>query len=204
MKKFLCFVGGLCIGSALTYFLMEKKFKEDLDKEVEEIRDIYRRRTERSEHERDTVRAEASEPEERNEDHKGPVSHPSPTVSENYTHYREIASIYTPNDAPPPSESNGEIEYLTPNDFALSGRGEYDKVTLIYYEDDDTLADEFGDIVETPMQELLGPDILKRFGEYEEDVAYVRNPFVMTDYEVCLEHKAFGKAMYNDSPTDDE
>lgn len=61
----------------------------------------------------------------------------------------------------------------------------HDKVTLTYYEGDDTLADETEEII-ADVSETIGDEALKCFGQGSDDpdVVYVRNERLGIDYEV--------------------
>jgi hypothetical protein len=61
----------------------------------------------------------------------------------------------------------------------------YEKVELIYYADK-VLADENDEIVEDH-DDILGPDALKHFGEYEEDSVCVRDDARKRDIQVLLD-----------------
>lgn len=71
-----------------------------------------------------------------------------------------------------------------------NGEG-FTDATLEYYEDDDVLIDEDGEIVVDP-EELVG-DALCHFGEStdKKDVAIVRNFDTMCDYEILRIHGSF-------------
>lgn len=72
--------------------------------------------------------------------------------------------------------------------------GEYDDyrvITLLYFTDH-ILADHDGNIVSREeADELLGPDALDRFGEYEEDAVHVRNDARKCYYEVLMEGRLY-------------
>ncbi|MBQ8237884.1 MAG: hypothetical protein IJZ39_07050 [Oscillospiraceae bacterium] len=72
--------------------------------------------------------------------------------------------------------------------------GEYDDyrvITLLYFADH-ILADHDGNIVSREeANELLGPDALDRFGEYEEDAVHVRNDARKCYYEVLMEGRLY-------------
>lgn len=66
--------------------------------------------------------------------------------------------------------------------------GEYEKITLTYYSDG-VLADETDEEVENA-DKIVG-DFAEHFGEFEEDVVYVRNEARATDYEICKDNQTF-------------
>lgn len=75
---------------------------------------------------------------------------------------------------------------ISPEEFVQDKR-EYDKITLEYYDDGFLVEEVSGDIV-NDISTAVGYESLNKFGEYEEDVAYVRNDIFETDYEIIRQH----------------
>lgn len=69
---------------------------------------------------------------------------------------------------------------------------EFDKITLYYYELDDTLTDESEEVIPN-VEELIGIDALSEFGgeSGSHDIVYVRNPQYGADYEVIRLTKSY-------------
>ena len=92
--------------------------------------------------------------------------------------------------------NNGDsaIYVITTEQFSEE-RPEYDKLTISYYEDDDTLADENEDPIADPVS-LIG-DALENFGEGSDDpqVVYVRNERISIDYEVIRLSKSYASTV---------
>ena len=65
----------------------------------------------------------------------------------------------------------------------------FDKVTLFLY-DDGVLCSEEDEII-TNVAATIGEESLRRIGEYEPDVVYVRNERDSTDYEVIRQYRDF-------------
>jgi hypothetical protein len=72
----------------------------------------------------------------------------------------------------------------------------YDKSTIYYYEDDDTLADENDEVIGDVFG-VIGDDALSSFGEGSNDpeVVYVRNDKMQIDYEVIRLSKSYGETV---------
>ena len=77
---------------------------------------------------------------------------------------------------------------ISDDDFLLTNR-EYDKITLVFY-DDGVLSTEDGTVVEDVVY-ILGPKWMSQVGKYEEDVAYIRNDTVGSDYEIIIQHRNY-------------
>ena len=72
---------------------------------------------------------------------------------------------------------------ISPDNFG-DGEYDYELVSLVYYEGDDTLVKQ--DEVIHNIDDVIGLDSLMHFGDYEDDVVHVRNDRLKTDYEVFL------------------
>ena len=68
---------------------------------------------------------------------------------------------------------------------------DYEKLSLYYYDEDDTLIDDRDDIIPN-IYELIG-DALTRFGEgsNDPDIVYVRNEAMACDYEIGRYYKRY-------------
>ena len=83
-----------------------------------------------------------------------------------------------------------EPKVISPYDFGeLDG---YHQIELTYYADG-FLEDDDYNIVEDA-EELLGPDALNSFGEYEEDAVFVRNDFLRTDFQILRDYRTYEEA----------
>lgn len=70
----------------------------------------------------------------------------------------------------------------------------YDKITLTYFAEDDTLSDEDEEIFQDT-KAILGDDWTSSFGEGSEDpdVVYVRNNKLQIDYEIVRNHGSYSE-----------
>jgi hypothetical protein len=95
------------------------------------------------------------------------------------------------------------LPYIISVEEYNEGCKQYDKLTISYYEEDDTLADEGEEIIENP-EEIVGEDTLERFGEDSDDpdIVYVRNEKLQIDYEIILMHKSYSETVLGMSLTD--
>lgn len=103
--------------------------------------------------------------------------HPAKTYSQKYNEQVEIVKDQmeaTKKDTPWPISSEMFHEG--------KGRDGYGKFTLKYFRDG-ILVDDQGNLLDNP-DELVGADFASHFGEYDEDVAYIRNDRTMSDFEI--------------------
>jgi hypothetical protein len=83
-----------------------------------------------------------------------------------------------------------DIPYvITPE--AFMEHEDYDHVTLTYYADG-VLADENDEIIDN-VDDVVGLESLKHFGEYEDDSVYVRNDGRKIDYEILLDNREYSE-----------
>ena len=63
-------------------------------------------------------------------------------------------------------------------------------ISLTYYSGNGVLVDDNEEQVDN-VEELVGEDSLKHFGEYEDDSVYVRNDERKCDYEILLDESNY-------------
>ena len=100
---------------------------------------------------------------------------------EEYMRYEDISSRYT-----------AVLPYVISDEQFSEENAHFDKISLTYYEDDCTLADE-GDEIITDVDDTVGRENLDKFGELSGDpeVVYVRNEKLDIDYEVIRLSKSY-------------
>lgn len=70
------------------------------------------------------------------------------------------------------------------------GEKDYETIGMTYYADK-VLVEDITDEVVEDIDETIGYDSLLHFGEYEEDMLYVRNDDLRTDYEISLSSRSY-------------
>lgn len=93
-------------------------------------------------------------------------------------------------------------KYISPEPFIISiddfedPNSTFDKITINYYEDDETLVDESEEPV-VDVTAMIGPDALNSFGFKSRDpeIVYVRNEKLEIDYEVIRLSKSYAKSV---------
>ena len=188
-RYLLAVVGGIGIGAVGTYFAVNKKLKDkyekERDEEVSELKDLYLSKCRKQ----DEIKKLTEEKEKMmgviNANGYSRVDVNTPVVEEEPEDNEEPDM-----DGEAPVEYPDEPYVITPNQFVHEKRY-YDKVTLLYYEGDGTLVSETDDYVED-INSAIGEESLSHFGEWEQDAVYVRNDKLSIDYEVILQHSAYG------------
>lgn len=191
MKNLLCFVAGAAIGSVVTWKLIEKKYKDLADEEIESVIETFKNRK---------PRITKDEVKETVEKVINKWKDPKETVEDIVT--AERYSIENEEEIDEDDESNYTIDVdpgveviapyvITPEQFGEYN--EYGTKTLTYYADN-VLTDEIDNpITLDEMVTMIGPDALDHFGEYEDDSVYIRDETNEMDYEILKSEKMFSE-----------
>lgn len=207
MKNLIWFMVGAAVGAASGYYFAKNSLEKKSQEEVNEFI--------AAERERYSKKAEAEKESEETTEHfvTGLKSFHSQQAKENYFSAMTNYAAYSEKNSEKGSESPVEAEEeddeddgslypkegdakepysITPEEFA-NENPYFDKETLYYYQADDILTEDYGQIVQDPAS-LLGYDFESEIGKYEEDVGYFRNEKIGADYEVILEKGNFYSA----------
>ena len=191
MKNLLCFVAGAAIGSVVTWKLIEKKYKDLADEEIESVIETFKNRK---------PRITKDEVKETVEKVINKFKEPKETVEDIVT--AEGYSIEDEEETEEDDESNYTVDVdpgvevivpyvITPGQFGEYN--EYGTKTLTYYADN-VLTDEIDNpITSDEMETMIGPDALDHFGEYEDDSVYIRDEMNEMDYEILKSEKTFSE-----------
>ena len=183
-KIIFAFSLGAAIGSVITWRVLKNKYEQIARTEIEEVKAVYSRR----EREKENVN-EVDTNKNIDEEHESRVKK-----------YGEIAKKYNPPEATETSQMQ-EDNFMADGPYVISpaefgDQDEYDTVSLKYYSDG-VLTDFFDEPVDD-VDDLVGEESLKSFGEYEPDSVYVRNEEERTDYEILLEPGKFSDIKKHD------
>ena len=198
LKGSLFFISGAAIASFITYKLVEKKFKDIADEEIESVKEMYERKLEKVQEEKNEVilaeKVEITTNGDFNEEglNKASVNIVNPygaLVGDlGYTTKREEKSNVTVDE---------NIEIIPPEDFGEYG---YKCESLTYYTDDVLTFD--NDEVINDISKIVGSNALNTFGEYEDDSVFVRNHELRTDYEILKEYRKYSEVVSGSSDND--
>lgn len=191
------FAAGAAIGSAVTWKVLKTKYDRLIQEEIDSVKEAFSDRF-------DTEDDDQPETEEDEEEHS------SEQINENISRldeildeeeyfteaekdeYEKIASNYT--------SAKGGVEdmdftikppyVISPFDFGELD--DFNQIELTYYLDG-ILEDEDYHII-TDADELIGPDALTTFGEYEDDSVFVRNERLSTDFQILKDYRTYDEA----------
>lgn len=179
LKTFMIFAAGAAVGSLITWKALKDKYEKRAQEEIDSVKEVWSKK-------------EKTDPEEEPEtDSANPnlVNTITRNLGYQRTDYSEISR--------PERESEKkdmDCPYvIPPENFGDSG---YDTISLIYYKDE-VLADDMDELVED-IDERIGSESLNHFGEYEDDVVFVRNDILKADYEISRDNRRYSDVVgYN-------
>ena len=191
MKNLLCFVAGAVIGSVVTWKLIEKKYKDLADEEIESVIETFKNRKPiiTKDEVKETVEKVINKWKEPKETVEDIVTSEGYSIENEEEIDEDDESNYTVN-------VDNDIEVVTPYVITPEQFGEYNEYgtkTLTYYSDN-VLTDEIDNpITSDEMVTMIGPDALDHFGEYEDDSVYIRDETNEMDYEILKSEKMFSE-----------
>lgn len=173
------FIFGAVLGSAITYYFTKKHYRKIADEEVKSVVDSFDKNSNEVLVKSDKV-AFSSEIESL----KGVLTLDSDSPKDDT-----------------PDESEPEVIFL--DDYVNDE--EYDKETLIYYEEDGVLTDQYDHVMvlsDIFGQKIAEGDFVKMFPK--DDLLYLRNKSLLIDYEICLEHTHSPETALMEGDIDDD
>lgn len=191
MKNLLFFVAGAAIGSVVTWKLIEKKYKDLADEEIESVKETFKNRKSRitKDEVKETVEKVINKWKEPKETVEDIVTSEGYYTEDEEETEEDDESNYTVDVDP-------GVEVIVPYVITPEQFGEYDEYgtkTLTYYADN-VLTDEIDNpITSDEMITMIGPDALDHFGEYEDDSVYIRDEMNEMDYEILKSEKMFSE-----------
>ena len=201
LSKLVIFVAGAAIGSAVTWKLVKTKYEQIAKAEIESVKEVYSVKSEKAE-------AKKNDPEPEPEVVKSDA--PQAKYSNEKPDIREYAQLiknegYSVDYSEKSKKSTEEPAKVDPEDRPYSIKpneyGEftdYEEVELMYYADG-YLADDMDCLVDD-IDGTVGFDFADYIGEYEDDVAYIRNDKLKCDYCIDISLKRFKDIVSDDYP----
>ena len=194
-EKALYFVFGGAVGAVATWIFTKKYYEKIATEEIESVKEYYKEKKEKTEEEKvdkvseDAVLAYDS----KEEDSVGIPERPS---VETMRRYESLAETYKSRIPEAEQKSNFDkkeaIAVSKPYVIMPEEVGDLDHMTsTLYYFQDGVLTDDEMNPLEDP-EDLIGDiKVEDHFGEFEDDVVYVRNEDMETDFEICADERKF-------------
>lgn len=230
-SKGLIFLGGVVLGAGATFLFMKKKLdfvREDCEAQIEDMKANYKKKTEEtSQFQKDLARENAQRKEDllksdeisriykRTSDEMGEVKPKSYNAFANPMSkdvLKDFGEDSEDEEDDEFDEEDGIREYPQENDIAdrpyiisefdyIHGRKMYDKTTLNFY-DDGILEEEASEDLIDDIDAAIGRDSLTKFGEEVDDMVFVRNERISTDFAVVRQHRDYLSSVRTGFPED--
>ena len=205
LKGVLIFVLGAAAGSLATWKLIEKKYKDIAQEEIDSVKDTFSKMKKNEYPDKledypdfeefddsddsDDVDEEPKPEQKIDRNNKPDIVEYAKILSEvGYTNYAERQDKKEKKGVEPVEDERPYV--ISPDEFGE--KDGYENVTLTYYADG-VLTDYFDNVISN-VDEVVGFDSLDHFGEYEDDVVFVRNEKMETDYEILRDLRDFNES----------
>lgn len=181
--NFMMFIVGAAIGSIVTWRYVEKKYEQIAQEEIDSVKEVFAKREQESTENNDVIREKAFNAKEKPDI----VEYAAKLREQGYTNYSDVEPETNKEEV---NEESMDIDIpyvIPPEEFGEFD--DYEKIGLTYYADQ-VLTDDDDKLVED-IEDAVGFDSLKRFGEYEDDSVFVRNDRLKCDYEILLDQRKY-------------
>lgn len=182
MKSFIAFALGAATGSLLTWKLVEEKYRQLANEEIESVREHYRNKNKNKEEIKQIVVHHTGDNDNVTEWHKEDKAEYEKQVKD-LGYSDEVQEVFME-----PGVDYIEPFVIRPEEY---GDNDYEMKSLAYYADF-VLADNDDDEIISDPESIIG-DGLNHFGEYEDDSVHVRNINNECDYEILKHEKTFSE-----------
>lgn len=197
LLNILVFTVGAAVGSAVTWRLVKNKYEQIANEEIASVKEEYV----------DLLgKMKKKLTEDRTCENSTDAENDIYADNADQAEYDELASIYRSSDEDDEEDSEeggkwdldeDEVPYMnapyviTPDDFSSSPPG-YNAQPLTYFADG-VLADDWGEVLD--LDETIGEDSIEHFGEYVDDIVYVRDERLEIDYEVTKDPRTYKESL---------
>ena len=206
LKGVLIFVLGAAAGSLATWKLIEKKYKDIAQEEIDSVKDTFSKMKKNeypdkledypdfeefddSDDSYDSDDEESKSEQKIDRNNKPDIVEYAKILSETgYTNYADRQDKKEKKGVEPVEDERPYV--ISPDEFGE--KDGYENVTLTYYADG-VLTDYFDNVISN-IDEVVGLDSLDHFGEYEDDAVFVRNEKMETDYEILRDLRDFNES----------
>lgn len=205
----IAFIVGAAIGGVVAWKLVKGKYEEYAQEEIDSVKDTFAKKEATLNVSGLKIDADGSVDADGTlqEDPRAIVAKDlnKPNVIElakkinDKKAYTEYAKPYQqPVKEPDSDESDAdrpsdEPYTIAPEDFGE--KADYGNITLLYFADE-VVTDEDYCVIDN-VDDVIGLDSLKKFGEYEDDSIFVRNDARRVDYQVLIDNRGYHKDVKN-------
>lgn len=183
LSSILVFAAGAAIGSAVTWKLIEARYKRLVEEDHESMDEYYRNKYGVEENEKDS-----EDVVEDVDDQVDIREYAKRLAGQKYINYsnverddEEVDNVEKPYVIPP--EELGELDGY--------------RTQTLYYHADGVLTDDQNEVIEDA-DDVVGEDFSEHYGEYEEDSVCVRNDAKRTDFEILYDRSTYQSGINKD------
>lgn len=177
-KNTFIFAIGAAVGSVVTWKLLDTKYKQRSDEEIESVKEAFGKKEEMD---KQSDEEDCDDRTMSNKEKPDISSYLKQVKNSGYTNY---------SNSPEPKRTDGEHNgpyVIPPTEYGE--KDGYKKLSFTYYADS-IVTDDNDDILEN-VNEVIGFESLTHFGEYEDDSVFVRNDKFKTDYEILKDNQRY-------------
>lgn len=202
LNKVIIFAAGAVIGSLVAWKLTKTKYEKIMIEEEQSLREYYNKKVKIIEdtatdlhdsyqHREDELRKNLEEKNDKEQETVQDTNEVDNKVF--FDRYTEILNGYTSSleeqhlNENTNENTNDKPYVVSPDEFGDAD--DYDIITLNYYADG-VVADDWNDPIED-IGATIGEDFASHYGEYEEDVVYVRNDRLKVEYEILRSNQRY-------------
>ena len=181
MKQLIAFVAGAALGPLATWIFVKKKYEQIAQEEIDSVKEVYSKKKIRENNELDETNSDedisSDEIEEKTEEYVDIIK------TAGYSKYSDISK---------PTRRDPERPYvIRPEEFGdVDG---YEMISLTHYSDGVLADDDDEKMADDEVDEVVGADYAKHFGEYEDDSVFIRNDKLKCDYEILLDQRKYSE-----------
>lgn len=186
---------GAAIGSLITWAFVKEKYEQMANEEIDSVKEVFYARKKELEdryEEDDSCYNDDNEDDyeaekECDKQEYQKIIHENGYAPYSYDEVLKKKTVENGDDKVKFSFGDAKPYTIPPDEFGEADG--YGLETLTYYADG-VLTDDWGNIIEN-VDELVGEDSLKTFGEYEDDSVFVRNDNFKCEYEILLDNQKY-------------
>lgn len=213
VTEVLVFGLGLSIGGGTAYILTKRKYEKQLEADIQSVKETYDRRYKSGEfatpgkvleniRELEEEREQITEQLDEFSQEIADLGYNTGAVEEE----REEPVIVIESEARIIPEElsmpdNMDPHVISYDSFMGDDYDHFDKISITYFQEDDTLMDEREEVI-PDIENLLGADTTSRFGELSQDPdqVYVRVGKLRSDYEVTRDKRSYQEVVLGLNP----
>ena len=197
------FIGGAALGALISFALLKEKYEAQAEEEIKAMKDYYQKEMEAID---DDYEKELNNLVDIM-DGKDKLNKKEMDTYVDYVKKFNPGELVEEKDynAPYPIDDEEIMEAPDVNDilyeepFLITKESyeedydHFDKISVIYYDEDDVVADDRGEVISN-IEEVIGLEFVDAFGDEDDpNVVHVRNGRLGSDYEILMCHSTYTK-----------